>query len=295
MDRRLAFRLPAQGQAFWTLMVMLCAIGFGLVPVFARGLTEAGMAASAIAFYRYALTALVTLPFLALSPEKRWPTVLGIGAGFFMGLGWIAYVEAVKVAPVSTVGVVYMTYPLFTLIFAWTLLGQRPAPRSILAGALIVGGAGLALSPEALGEAPVQALILAFASPITFALGITVLIGWLHRLKPLERMATVPLGACIGLIPVVATEGTAQVIPAVGDWYLIAGIAVATALVPILIYVVAAPKIGAARTAMAGSFELPTMFAVGWFAFGEPVGLLQFLAGALVIGSIFLVPRQEHN
>ena len=41
--------------------------------------------------------------------------------------------------------------------------------------------------------------------------------------------------------------------------------------------------------------KLPTMFAVGWLAFGESVGPLQFFAGALVVGAIFLVPRPTHN
>ena len=300
MDRPIATglpapRLPTRGQAFWTLMVILCAIGFGLVPVFARGLTEAGMAAPAVAFYRYALTALVTLPFLALSPDKRGLTCIGMAAGFCMGIGWIAYVEAVKVAPVSTVGVVYMTYPLFTLIAAWALLKQRPQGRAMIAGLMILAGAGLAMSPQALGEAPVSALLLAFAAPLSFGIAITILTGWLYRLTPLERVATVPVGASIGLLPLMIGEEAAHVLPQLGDWPLIAGLAVVTALLPMLLYVIAAPRIGAARTAIAGSFELPTMFALGWVAFGESVGPLQFCAGALVVCAIFLVPRHEHD
>jgi drug/metabolite transporter (DMT)-like permease len=295
MDRPTATGPPASGQTFWTLMVMLCAIGFGLVPMFARGLTEAGMAAPAIAFFRYALTAMVTLPFLALSPEKRGLTMIGTAAGFCMGIGWIAYVEAVKVAPVSTVGVVYMTYPLFTLLATWALLNQRPQGRAMIAGLLIVAGAGMALSPQALAEAPISALLLAFAAPLSFGVSITILTGWLYRLSPLERIATVPLGACIGLLPLMLSADAAHVLPQPDDWPLIVGIAVTTALLPMLLYVIAAPRIGAARAAIAGSFELPTMFAVGWLAFGESVGPLQFFAGALVVGAIFLVPRRTYN
>jgi len=290
MKQPAASGLPVQGQTFWILIVMLSAVGFGLVPLFARGLTEAGMAAPAIAFFRYALTGLVTLPFLALSPPKRGLTLMGMAAGLCMGLGWIAYVEAVRVAPVSTVGVIYMTYPLFTLIAAWVMLRQRPRIRSMLAGLLIVAGAGLAMSPQALGVAPVRVLLIAFAAPVSFGVAIAVLTGWLHRLTPLERVATVPLGASIGLLPLLLTEQAANILPQPGDWPLIAGLAVATSLVPSLLYVTAAPRIGAARTAVAGSFELPTMFAIGWLAFGEAVGPMQLLAGAMVVGAIMLVP-----
>jgi drug/metabolite transporter (DMT)-like permease len=295
MDRPLAAGLPARGQAFWTLMVMLSAVGFGLVPVFARELSAAGMSATAIAFCRHALTALVTVPFLALRPGKRHLTLLGMAAGFSMGLGWISYVEAVKVAPVSTVGVIYMTYPLFTLALAWPLLGHRPSGRALGAALMILAGAALALTPRALGAAPVGVLLVSFAAPLAFGFAIVVLTGWLQRLSPLQRIATVPLGSTIGLSPLLLFQDPAELLPVFDHWPLILGLAFGTALVPALLYVVAAPRIGPARTAIAGSFELPTMFAVGWLAFGEVVGPMQALAGALVIGAILLNSRREQG
>jgi len=253
------------------------------------------MAPSAIAFYRYSLTSVLTLPFLALSREKRGLTLMGMGAGLCMGVGWIAYVQAVEVAPVSTVGVIYMTYPLFTLVAAWVLLKQRPSGRAMIAAAMILAAAAIAMSPEALGQAPVMALVLAFAAPLTFGLAITILTGWLHRLTPLERLATVPLGACIGLAPLMLAQDAGNVLPRSGDWMLIGGISVTTALLPSLLYVSAAPRLGAARTAVAGSFELPTMFVLGWLVFGETIGAAQFAAGTLVVAAILLVPAPEHG
>jgi drug/metabolite transporter (DMT)-like permease len=71
----------------------------------------------------------------------------------------------------------------------------------------------------------------------------------------------------------------------------VAGIALGSALIPQLLYTVAAPVIGTARTAVAGSVELPTMFLVGWFAFAEPVGRgAQWLACGIVIAAIALTP-----
>lgn len=302
MNRPLAAGLPARqlpnrGRAFWTLMVMLTAVGFGLVPLFARELSAAGMSAPAIAFFRYALTALMGLPFLSFGRDKRRLTLLGMAAGFCMGFGWIAYVAAVKVAPVSTVGVIYMTYPLFTMALAWPLLGHRPGARALLAALLILVAAGLSLSPQAVGQAvgqaPLASLLIAFVAPLSFGGAIVILTGWLHPLMPLERVGTATLGACLGLLPLILAGDPAQLAPVVDHWPLVLGLSAGTALLPSLLYVTAAPRIGPTRTAIAGSFELPTMFAVGWLAFGEAIGPTEALAGVLVIGAILLVSGRD--
>jgi drug/metabolite transporter (DMT)-like permease len=90
-------------------------------------------------------------------------------------------------------------------------------------------------------------------------------------------VALTPAGA---VFPASASEG----------WLLVVGIALGSALIPQLLYTVSAPVIGTARTAVAGSVELPTMFLVGWFAFAEPVGLAQWAACAVVIAAIVLTP-----
>ncbi|MEC9312002.1 MAG: hypothetical protein VYA97_09585, partial [Pseudomonadota bacterium] len=53
-------------------------------------------------------------------------------------------------------------------------------------------------------------------------------------------------------------------------------------------YSVCSPMIGAARTAVIGSIELPTMFAVGVIAFGERISLAQAIACALILAAIML-------
>jgi drug/metabolite transporter (DMT)-like permease len=78
----------------------------------------------------------------------------------------------------------------------------------------------------------------------------------------------------------------------VEDWQLVAGLALGTALIPQLLYTAFAHRIGAARSAVAGSIELPTMFFIGWFALGEVIGVAQWLACALVTIAILLTPAR---
>ena len=74
---------------------------------------------------------------------------------------------------------------------------------------------------------------------------------------------------------------------------MILGIAVVTALIPQLLYVVSAPRISAAKSAMAGSMELPTMFLVGWLAFGETIGSGQLVAAFMILGAVAVTPTHH--
>jgi drug/metabolite transporter (DMT)-like permease len=277
--------------ALATLGLILASIGFGLIPYFARSLTTDGMAPAAVAFYRYAFTALALSPFLRVPRAQRPVLLWGLGAGVVMGLGWIGYVRALALAPVSSVGVLYMTYPIFTLGLGWALFGDRPTRRGVLAAVMILGAAVIAAAPAAVSPAQLPALLISLAAPASFGLGINVLVHRLVRLPPLTRIASVSLGSVIGLAPLILTTAPAAVLPqGPSALALVLGIALIGALVPQLLYTICAPMVGAARTAMAGAVELPTLFATGWLAFGEPVGLAQWVACALIVAAIVLTP-----
>lgn len=282
------------GSSVSTAMVALAAVGFGLVPYFAKSLADAGISASAIAFFRFALTALVLSPFLLFDREARSTTFWGMAAGAGMGLGWISYVQALKTVPVSTVGVIYMTYPIFTVLVAWLWFRERPAQRSIIAGLIIFVAAAMAMSPAAIGREAIATMFLALLAPLSFGISINILTNMLIRIPILSRLACVTLGSALGLLPLVASLDIDAVLPrSTTHWWMIGGIAVATALVPQLIYTVFAPRVGAARAAMAGSVELPTMFLIGWLAFGEDIGPLQLLAAAMVLTAIVITPVRQ--
>jgi drug/metabolite transporter (DMT)-like permease len=276
-------------QTMAALGVLFASVCFGIVPYFSRNLTDQGLAAHSVAFYRYVITAVILLPAF-LSQLKAWrELVWGLCAGAGMGLGWIGYVRAVETIPASTVGVLYMTYPVFTVVIAWAMFADPPSRRALLASGLIFLAAVIAGNPAAVPSQDLPALIFSLAAPLGFGFGICVLVHRLSRIPPLARIASVSLGSVLALSPLVATSTAAEILPAdASAWIMILGIAVVSALVPQLIYTVSSPIIGASRTAVIGSVELPTMFLVGMFAFGETLTIAQLSACALVIIAIVL-------
>ena len=76
------------------------------------------------------------------------------------------------------------------------------------------------------------------------------------------------------------------------DWLLIAGLSMSTALLPRFLYALCAPIVGTARTAAAGSVELPTMILVGALAYGERIGPLEWAACGLIVAAVVLTPSK---
>lgn len=269
--------------------VFFASVCFGIVPYFARSLTQEGLAPHAIAFYRYVIAATVLLPFM-LRHLADWRILIwGISAGAAMGLGWIGYILALKNAPVSTVGVLYMTYPVFTVIIAWLLFSDAPTKRALIAAGLILIAAIVAGNPTAVSPDQIPALLISLTAPLGFGFGICVLVHRLARIPPLARIASVSFGSFIALLPLMLASEMSEVLPRDSTaWLLVIGISLGTALVPQLIYTICTPVIGASRSAVIGSVELPTMFAVSILIFGEALTIPQATACALIILAIAL-------
>lgn len=294
MDKPTSVKRDATPYAIAVAGVLFASICFGFVPYFSRGLTDQGIAPYAVAFYRYILAATVLLPAL-LKHRSKWREIFwGMAAGAVMGLGWVGYVTALETVPASTVGVLYMTYPVFTIVIAWAVFADPPARRSLIAAGLIVIAAIIAGSPASVPTDQIPTLLISLAAPFGFGFGICVLVHRLSRIAPLARIASVSLGSVIGLAPLILSSEIGDLLPESGnDWFLIVGIGLVTALIPQLIYTICSPIIGATRTAVIGSIELPTMFAVGVLAFGEMITGAQAVACALVLGAIALTQSRS--
>ncbi len=286
---------PDRSSLLPTCLVVLACFCFGTIPYFAKSLTDAGMASYAVAFYRYGLSAAVLLPLLLRVPRSLWRVVAwGVVSGASIGLGWIGFVAGLNTVPVSTLGVLYMTYPVFTLLIGWVWFRDVPSKRAVTAAGMVIMAAVLASSPAAVEPHHLPAMLLSLSAPITFGFGINVLIHKLVPLRAIQRVASFSLGASLSLVPLMLQAEPGTMAPTdAASWWLIAGLALGTALLPQLVYSFFAPMIGAARSSVAGSVELPTMFFIGWWLLGESIGLAQLVACLLIVSAILLTPARS--
>ena len=154
--------------------------------------------------------------------------------------------------------------------------------------------AAIAGNPAAVAPEQLPRLAMSLAAPLGFGFGICVLVHRLSRIPPLARIASGSLGSVLALAPLMLGASPGEVLPErAATWALIAAIALVSALVPQLVYTLCSPIIGASRTAVIGSVELPTMFVVGMVAFGEPLTPAQATAGGLILAAIWLTRSRK--
>jgi len=267
-----------------TFGVMIGASCFGTLPLFTRVLSEAGLAAPAIAFWRFALTAVVLLPLLSLRRSTLRPTLWAMAGGAGMGLGWIGFVHSLQRMTIAEAGVLFMTYPAFAIVIAAVFFGERPRLPALLATLLVGIAAVLAAPSGTLAPALGAAVAFALLAPAAYGLLLNILAFKLDGLAPLAAVGAVALGSILALAPLLVGRPIAEIVPtdlAALPWLF--GFSVVTALLPQFLFVLCAPVIGPVRTAIAGSMELTAMLLVAVFAYAERLSPAQVLAACLVV------------
>ncbi|MDW3213319.1 MAG: DMT family transporter [Ilumatobacteraceae bacterium] len=289
--RRFPRLSPRLSQTTATIVIGLTGVAYAFATFFARRLTDGGVSALTVAFARFALIAVVLAPWLALGRDDRRATLWGAASGAVMALGWVAYVEGIGSGDVALAGIAYMTYPLFTLAALALVFHHRPSGRQVAGGALVLAAAAVALFGAASGGG---LPLITFLAPATFGASIAILTERLAGLRPAQRLASVAAGAVTALSPFVVSQPLEGALPkGAGQWAAILGLAIGAALVPMLCYATAAPVIGAARSAVAGATELPTVFIIGGLVFGERITTGHLVAAALVALAIVIMPSSR--
>lgn len=275
-----------------TAAIVGTSVAYGFASFFVRRLTDAGISATSVTFFRFAITAAALAPFLPRDRADRSAAMWGVASGAVMAIGWIAYVQAIADGDVATAGIAYMTYPVFAVAAAALVFRIRPERWATVAAGLVLLGAAVGLGGLELSVSPWVML-----APASFGFSIAVLTERLGSLDPFARLGCAALGATVVLTPSVITAPTTDVLPATASgWVWVLGLSVGAALVPMLIYAAAAPIIGAARAATANAAELPVVFAIGAVFFGEQILVRHGVAALLIFGAILLsrITRSPH-
>ncbi|MDJ0894123.1 MAG: DMT family transporter [Alphaproteobacteria bacterium] len=273
-------------------LAVLAAIGFGLLPLFARWAYAGGVAADGALLWRYVIGGGAFLLFWPAALRRPRAALIGVLVGVLMGFGMQGYFRALQELPIALPALIYFSYPAITLLLGWLFFAGKPNARGVSAVALVLGGAVLIIGVTAIPDGAASSLWLCVLAPLSFALLIHALAGDLRHLPLMARGAPIITGILAVLVPASALGGELTAGALLPDtalgWAGVFGLVVATSLIPQLLYGLAVPLAGAERVSIAGSLEMVVTLAVGWLAFAEPMGYGAALGACLVLGGFFL-------
>ena len=279
--------LPEPDYRLGFALVLIASACFGLGPALGQFAADNGLSPLATTAWRFVIPVLVLSPFLPRAFAHGRLAFIGLAVGAIAALGMVAYFTALRHLSVATVSVIYFTYPLFTILLDRLLFGERIRRRAIVASLLIVAAAVVVVPGDGLGGGRAEIFLLAFASPVGFAILIVALSRTLTPIPVLPRASIGLTGALAGLAPGFLLFEAGPLLPAAPQAAAILIVfAAATTVIPQLLYTAGSGHAGAGLTAIAGAFELVVALLVGWLWLGDPVLTREVIAGFLILAAL---------
>jgi drug/metabolite transporter (DMT)-like permease len=297
MDNDINHKRAVSDTDIGMLLLLLGALFSGLRPLFGRWLITDDVPAIIIALYTYIASAALFLPigFRAIRQRgrSRRTAILAFGTGLLVGVGGLAYFEALRRLPVATVTVIYFTYPAMVIAVVAVIRRRWPQRVAWFAAVCVLLGSGYIVGP-ALQQADTSAidLAIAFITPLTWTLLLVLLAGPLTVLPARSRIGFISGGGAVAMIGLVLLWQPSTLLPhTVRGWGGLLGLVVVSGVLTHILLTIGVPKAGPERASIVGVFEAATALAVGWVLFQEPITANQGV-GVLLIGiALFLTRR----
>ena len=229
-------------------------------------------------------------------PRGDWPRLAF--AAFTNVFAWMGFGTMVmQHLSISEGSLLAYTMPIWTMIFAWPVLGQRPSLRG--AAAVILGSAGilvlfsgqLAAGAFALGPDKTLGVALALAAAILFALG-----SVLNAPLPLKPIPLAAWQVGLGCLPMIVL-GLLFEHPDLGaltapGWSVLIYMIIGPMGLCYLTWFAALERLPP-TTATMGTLGVPIIGVIaGAVTLGEPLGLREVLAAALTLAGVALALRR---
>ena len=278
---------PHGGEGTGIALAASSAVAFGTLAISAKFAYEDGAgfipllaARFAVATVLLALFHVVTGRTLSIGRSKIVKLLLlgGLGYAFEAAL----FFAALERAPAGVIGLVFYSYPLWTVLLGFATGVEPVRSRTIVALALGSAGVALVFSLPGGGLAgPLLALGAAIAVAIYFVL-MQVVMANEHAS---QAAFWTTAGGALALLP--ASFVAQQPLPAAA-WGPVVGLGVASAVAFVLNYA-AITRIGSARTAIAAMLEPITTLVLAAVLLGEEVGVRVAVGAVLVVSALPLL------
>jgi drug/metabolite transporter (DMT)-like permease len=216
---------------------------------------------------------------------RRWRWLLA--RGLFGGTAVLAYFACIQRVPVGEATLLNQTQPIYTLLFAWALIGERPGTVALLALPLTLGGVALIVGVSAadLRAGGAWGAGLGVLSAVASGVAVTSVRAARRKVAegPPAETAWSVFASFTGLgllvtIPSVLPPLGHWVAPTAGEWALLLGVG-ATSVGGQVIMTEALQHLGGASAGVISQLTAVLTIAAGVFFLGEPL-TAGFTAGA---------------
>lgn len=274
------------------LFVVVSAVAFGSLAIFARLAYDAGGEPVAVLFLRFAIAAGVMAAVMTVRGEP-WPrggVLLGcvlLGAIGYVGQS-LAFFSALRYAPASLVSLLLYLYPAIVVALSVGVLGERLTRAKLVAVVLAVIGSALTIGPVEPGRA--AGIVLGVLSAVVYS----VYIAAGAKLMPCVRAipaATVIISSAAVVYGVLALLLRPAFPSGAQGVLAVAGIALVATALAIVAFFAGLARVGPTEASTLSAFEPAVTVALAAVLLGERLATVQLLGGALILSAVVVLSR----
>lgn len=276
-------------------LIILSACCFATLPIFGRWAYLSGVRMLQLLSWRFLIAVALLWALLALTrrlaplPARTRAALLGMGM-IFVVMSSI-YFLALRFTPISTLTLLFYTYPAFVTVLAALVLKEPLSRIKVSALLLALAGCALVLRPTEIGDW--RGAALALVAAVIYSSYVLIGTRLARGLDPyvmttwiMSFAAVVFVGLSLWRREMVAPRGFAA-------WVAIAGLVVVATLLAEVAFFAGLPLAGASRAAILSTVEPLFALLLSAAFLGETIPPVRFLGGGLILGSVILIHRES--
>ena len=274
--------------------ILLSAACFSTIPIFATYGYAAGVKTLPMMAWRFLLAIAALWIFLAFSRRLRAlpaRTVLGfLGLGLLYVVMTVLYFEALRFTAISTLTLLFYTYPAFVALLAAIFL-REPLTRIKLAALfLALSGCLIVLRPREMGDW--RGAALALIASLLYSGYMLVGTRLTRGVDPFLTTAWIMSATATAFLAAALLRGEMGSVRGGGAWGAILGLALVATVMADGSFFAGLSLAGASRAAILSTIEPLCTLLLSALLLGEAIPPVRLLGGALIVGSVILIHRE---
>jgi drug/metabolite transporter (DMT)-like permease len=280
------------GRLSGVFLILISAVSFGTMPIFARMAYAAGSDPITVLFIRYLIAGviLVLITRIENKPLPRGKVLLGlVGMGVFGYVGQsFFYFNALNLASTSLVALILYLYPVLVTFFSVVLFKEKLTVVKAAALALAMVGAVLTIGPTG-GGRPLG-VVMAFIAATIYSIYILVGSRILKYAGAIQATTIIIVSSLFVYSGLASWQGIHLPQTSLG-WIGAVGVAIICTVVAALTFLAGLQRIGPSNTATLSTAEPVTSVFLASLLLHDSLTPLRLLGGALILAAVVILTR----
>jgi drug/metabolite transporter (DMT)-like permease len=276
------------------LFIIISAISFGAMPIFARIAYQAKADPLTVLFLRFGIAAVVmfAILFASKTPLPRGLLLVELillGAIAYVGES-LAYFTALTMASAGLVALLLYIYPALVTTLSAIFLKEHLTTIKIVA--LFLALSGTALTIQITSGGSIVGILLGIAAAVDYAIYILLGSRIVKRSGPIGS-TTIIIASTAGVYAIIAPIHGLSFPVDVQGWVAILAIALISTVLAFVTFFAGLKRIGPTSASTLSTFEPIVAVALAAVVLGETITPVQALGGALILAAVVILSRNE--